>query len=1528
MNRVAHFAVRALCMVAILFGVAQRDAEAQSFPQGSQGWFTVMNQQPGYYGATPADACQHQWQAYNATAKSVFVAAVPTSNPNTYQCDWTKFYDRCNGGINSCGTIGPTIVWLTCSAGYTAVGGNCSPNEQITPPLPPGCSSSKSTSGPGIGSAPNPPLNSPNAGNPIAIFDGAKLEEETDFETAGDKGRLYVSRFYRSRAPSAVIARKGEVRGSVGGWRFNFLSEIHLASDTSFAQYIYLKTGVTLYLPNGLALDFAQSGNSFVPSGTIQTRYSLQFVGTPPSDWTQITYTPTQWRLIDADENRVWTFQTFRQINSSDSNGAPLYLIARPISMSEGQYVWNFSYDQYGALQSITDSYGMSLAVAWNYFQYPDTSVGNTNPVPVSIASITPSNGTSLVYTYDPPLQSGASVMNVGRLVQKQLIAGGSVLDYTTYQYENALFPTFLTGVTDARGVRYGTFAYDGLGRATSTQHAGGLDNYSIAYNQPSTTLPNDLVRYVTNPLGKVAEYHWTHPSNSYLSTLTSVVGEPSTNCVGTTRGWTYDSNYFVASETDEEGRVIAYVRDAKNRPTSITRGYGTSQAVTTNVAWHATLNLPTQIAVPGQTISATYNAGGLVTQIQQLDTTTQSVPYSTSGQTRTWSYVYNSTGQLTSVTDPAGAVTAYAYNANGGLQSVTDPVGNVTTVTSWNSLRQPTSLTDPNGVVVNLAYEQTHGWLTSLTADAAGTPAITTIAYDAVGDVTKITLPNGAYETYSYDGARRLMSVANSAGETISYARNANGDTTSTSVSGGVGAGFAETRVFDELGRVIKSIGAQSQAYGFAYDRTDNLVSVADPRSNVFSYGFDALNRLNKEVDESGATVNLARDGQDNITGYQDPRANVTSYVRNGFGEVIQEVSPDRGATTYVRDAGGRVTQRTDPRGIVTNYSYDAAGRISYKSYNGYPASQYGQGFAWDYTGDGNKGAGRLVGLYSETGNDWLVYDAQGRVTVDYRTTSPAPSVAVYYSYDAAGNIVSMTYPSGRTVNFGRDAIGRISSITTRQNSAAQDQAILWLAQWNPYGPLASMSFNNGQTTNFTLDSSYRVKRVQTGWSASPSGSVDLNLSWTGDMVDSIVDNNNPGTSPPFTYGAQSQSFTYTPTRRLASASGYYGQYSWTYDGVGNRLTETGNGVLSSYLYPLGSNRLQSVATGSSTRSLGYDAAGDVASDSSAAGSNIAMNYSYDVEGRLAKASRAGAPSNGGSYGYDALNRLVSRTVTSGATTTTTLYVHDTHNHIIAELDSAGVTHREYIWLNDLPVAVVDQVNTSTPQVYMVHTDHLGRPVLMISTAGAWVWNAIYNPFGAVSYIWSSPAVMDIRFPGQWFQLETGLAYNWHRHYDASLGRYLQPDPIGYAGGRSLYGYVGGNPLAYGDPDGRNPSPILIGGEIGADIGTAILPGAGTIIGAAAGGLAGAGVSWGVLDWVSNQFCSRKRETRDDRYQKCLRAAEGGEDDWVAFCDTISKKERNNVVGGQQAHMACLSHTFNSVQEKRNWCENQYGDH
>ncbi len=100
-----------------------------------------------------------------------------------------------------------------------------------------------------------------------------------------------------------------------------------------------------------------------------------------------------------------------------------------------------------------------------------------------------------------------------------------------------------------------------------------------------------------------------------------------------------------------------------------------------------------------------------------------------------------------------------------------------------------------------------------------------------------------------------------------------------------------------------------------------------------------------------------------------------------------------------------------------------------------------------------------------------------------------------------------------------------------------------------------------------------------------------------------------------------------------------------------------------------------------------------------------------------------------------------------------------------------------------------------------------------------SWAWDVIYDPFGNVSYSWSNPEVMNIRFPGQWFQLETGLAYNWHRHYDATLGRYVQPDPLGLdalmSDGPSAYGYVGGNPLAHTDPSGNQAVGVCVLGGV-----------------------------------------------------------------------------------------------------------------
>jgi RHS repeat-associated protein len=169
-----------------------------------------------------------------------------------------------------------------------------------------------------------------------------------------------------------------------------------------------------------------------------------------------------------------------------------------------------------------------------------------------------------------------------------------------------------------------------------------------------------------------------------------------------------------------------------------------------------------------------------------------------------------------------------------------------------------------------------------------------------------------------------------------------------------------------------------------------------------------------------------------------------------------------------------------------------------------------------------------------------------------------------------------------------------------------------------------------------------------------------------------------------------------------------------------------------------------------------------------------------------------------------------------SGSANGTIYYVHDQWGNIIAELDATGATVREYIWLVeaeiaptrsrtqvDRPLVVVTNVNTATPGFFLVHVDQLNRPVKMTDWAKTVRWSAVWTPWGAPHSITSAPS-LDMRFPGQFFQLEAGLHYNWHRHYDPSLGRYTQPDPLGFVDGSSVYAYAGSSPETFVDPNGR----------------------------------------------------------------------------------------------------------------------------
>ncbi len=146
----------------------------------------------------------------------------------------------------------------------------------------------------------------------------------------------------------------------------------------------------------------------------------------------------------------------------------------------------------------------------------------------------------------------------------------------------------------------------------------------------------------------------------------------------------------------------------------------------------------------------------------------------------------------------------------------------------------------------------------------------------------------------------------------------------------------------------------------------------------------------------------------------------------------------------------------------------------------------------------------------------------------------------------------------------------------------------------------------------------------------------------------------------------------------------------------------------------------------------------------------------------------------------------------------------------------------------------------TAKETIHYFHNDHLGTPLAMSDQSGTIVWKAEYEPFGT-AVVDEDPdgdgiaVTCNLRFPGQYFDSETGLHYNYHRDYDPSTGSYLEADPIGLEGGGNLYIYAFNNPINSIDPTGEYtiPWPVIepaadkllgfLGGAIGAIIGAAI---------------------------------------------------------------------------------------------------------
>ena len=205
--------------------------------------------------------------------------------------------------------------------------------------------------------------------------------------------------------------------------------------------------------------------------------------------------------------------------------------------------------------------------------------------------------------------------------------------------------------------------------------------------------------------------------------------------------------------------------------------------------------------------------------------------------------------------------------------------------------------------------------------------------------------------------------------------------------------------------------------------------------------------------------------------------------------------------------------------------------------------------------------------------------------------------------------------------------------------------------------------------------------------------------------------------------------------------------------------------------------------------RAYEYDAGGRTTEDGR-------LRYRYGAEGRLAEITRAATGQRQAAYRYNALGERVRKLGTR-----VTYYHYDLEGRLLAETDASGQTRAEYLYLGHAPLAL-----SRSGQLYYYHNDHLGTPQKLTDGAGQVVWSARYRAFGEAS-VGAGYVPQNLRFPGQYYDEESGLHYNYHRYYDPDIGRYLTSDPIGLAGGMNTYTYVEGNPLSWSDPFGLRAS-------------------------------------------------------------------------------------------------------------------------
>ncbi|HWZ44714.1 MAG TPA: RHS repeat-associated core domain-containing protein [Candidatus Saccharimonadales bacterium] len=951
------------------------------------------------------------------------------------------------------------------------------------------------------------------AGAPINVMTGNVWIAQRDDSLPGLGGGLQLARIWNSTWDSNAPPIKAGIFGD--GWTSTY--EERLQSQTG--------GGFKYWSSSGAAWVFSFNSSTGVYTLTVpaDVRAALTF------DAVLNQYTLTMKdggkRVFDANG---------RLLNLLDRNGNKTAL----------------AYDGSGRPSTVTDATGRSLT-----FSYSDPN--NVNQV----TAIVDAAGTVANYVYSP-----GAVLSSVRYADgsgfnftsdaSALITG--VTDVNGKTIETHTYDSFRRGLTSdrANGVDHVSMQYNGVNASVLTDSNGNTTSYSPAFIKGK-----HYVSSVAGPgcasCGAVPGASYAYDTNANRTSSTDALGHATTytydgnanvtstslNVGGVPVNWSYTYNSFgeVLTATDPLGNVTTNTYDVNgNLLTTTTPSPGGKTAgSSTSFAYDSKGELTQVIDPLGHITKLTYTAAGLVGAITDPLNNVTSFQYDARGNrtavtdalNHQTTFQYDSRNRLIKITKPDQGIVSYVYDARGRRVSVTDE-NSKTTQYAYDDADRLVSVTDANGAVTQYAYDN-EGNLTGIKDPRLHT---TSFSYDSQRRLTQTTFPSTKAETYAYDAASNLTSKTDRKGQVINYS-------------------------YDELGRLTKQQYPDATSVVYTYDAASRLTQMQDP-TGTYSLMYDNLSRLTQASTIysflAGKTfaVSYSYDAGSNRLGLTDPNGSSTSYTFDGLNRLASLKDFKRNSFTFSYDALGRTTTLARPNGVSSTYQYDAVSNLLSVLHQNGTATLDGALYAYDPAGNRIAKTNKLNNVTSN-----LVYDNLYQLTGVTQGTSAMES----YTYDAVGNRLSAIGGLSYSYNASNELLAAGPASYTYDDNGntltKTDSSGTTAYAWDFENRLKSVTLPSGTSVTFKYDPLGR--RIQKGGSIFVYDGANLiqESDQAGNLVARYIQG--PGLDQPLAVyrGAASEFYDADglgSITSLTTTSGSVNQ-SYIFDAFGNTSSTTG---------------------------------------------------------------------------------------------------------------------------------------------------------------------------------------------------------------------------------------------------------------------------------------------------------------------------------------------------------------------------------